>query len=118
MIMAAIIAFRYAGLSFICIGCGIVLSIPLVKNIGMVKSYIEIYEDHIEGVSIPKKIFGGLNEIYTFSLNYEEISSVSSKKNIVVLNYSGGIYEVQAKNVEQKVTNLINKQKKLSFSST
>ena len=48
-----------------------------------------------------------------FELDYDEILSTSSKKDIVIINYNGGSYEVQAYKCEQKVIKLIKHQKYL-----
>ena len=77
----------------------------------MQKSYVAMYEDRIEGLSLPKNIFGGLNEMHYFELNYNEIINVGSKNGIVVITCNGISYEVQAYKCEQKVIKLIKSQK-------
>ena len=100
-------------LMLISIGCGALLGLPIVKAVGLRKSYIEFYEDHIEGIAVPSKLFGGLNEMRSFELKYDEIITTSSKKDIVTIAYNGGNYEVQAYKSEQKVIKLIKHQKHL-----
>ena len=100
-------------LMIVSIGSGILLSIPIIKSVGLRKSYIEFYEDHIEGVAVPSKLFGGLNEMQAFDLKYDEIVTTSSKKDVVTIVYNGGSYDVQAYKCEQKVIKLIKHQKYL-----
>ena len=100
-------------LMLISIGCGVLLGVPIVKTVGLRKSYIEFYEDHVEGVTVPSKLFGGLNEMQSFELKYDEIVTISSKKDVVTIVYNGGSYGVQAYKCEQKVIKLIKQQKYL-----
>ena len=86
------------------------MCIPIGKNYGLYKSYIDLYEDHIEGTTTPNKVFGAKQSMKTFNLNYNEITHLSYKKNIVIISFGSGTYEVQAKSSEQKVINIIKQQ--------
>ena len=81
---------------------------------GLHKSFLDLYDDHIEGKTIPKKLIsfnGSSNEMQSFELKYSEITQITYKKYIVIIHFAGGEYQCQAKNVEQKVVNLIRNKK-------
>ena len=104
-------------LMLISIGSGILLSVPIVRFVGLRKSYIKFYDDRIEGVALPTKIFGGLNQMQSFELGYDEIVATGLKKDVVTIVYNGGRYDVQAYRCEQKIMKLIKLQKYLSEQS-
>ena len=111
VIFAVIFVIKHTGDTILFLGLSVLLGLIILKNIGVQKSYVAMYEDRIEGLSLPKNIFGGLNEMHYFELNYNEIINVSSKNGTVVITYNGGSYEVQAYKCEQKVIKLIKSQK-------
>lgn len=110
-IFAVIFVVKHPRFSLLFIGLGVLLGLIILKNIGMQKSYVAMYEDRIEGLTVPKNIFGRLNEMHYFELNYNEIINVSSKNGVVVITCNCGSYEVQAYKCEQKVIKLIKSQK-------
>lgn len=77
---------------------------PFTRSMQIKKSYIEIYEDHIEGVSIPDK---NNSMSCTFNLEYEQISNIEIQTGILKIYFSGGSYLVQAKDCEEKVVSYI-----------
>jgi len=73
----------------------------------MYKSFIKLYDDHVEGYAIPQTTFKSIKDMSNFSLQYKEITYVNYKKDVVIIHFKGGTYEVQAKGVEQKVIEII-----------
>ena len=112
VIMAPIIAIKYSGLTILLLLFGFLLGIPVVINVRIQQSFIDLYDDHIEGKAIPKNRLFGQHE--SFRLNYNEIGHISYKTNIVTISFNGGTYEIQAKGVEQKVIEIIKQQKILN----
>ena len=87
-----------------------IFALPLIKTIHLMRSYVVLSEDKIYGHSIPKQFLVTTDDC-DFSLKYSDVTNVATKKNIVEIYFSGGSYQVQAKAVEQKVVELINKLK-------
>ena len=96
------------------LGYACIASIILSKELGMRKSYIDLYEDHIEGKTMPEKWFGAINEMRSFQLEYTEITQVTSKTNLVCIVCLGIEYIVQAEKCEQKVIQIINEKRHLA----
>ena len=106
-------------LSIIGIGVGIVAYILLGiwkrKLAARGQSFVTLYDDHVEGKSIPKKWYGARRDMRKFQLEYSDIIHVNSKTGVVTLIFNGGEYDVQAELCEQQVVDLIMKQKKASI---
>ena len=92
----------------ITIGVGTLFALPFSKSLQAKKSYIEIYDTHIAGFSIPKRYFS--DSACTFTLDYSDITHISTQKHIVEIHFSGGSYLVQAYEAEQQVIAIIKQQ--------
>lgn len=79
---------------------------PFTRSTQIKKSYIDLYEDHIEGFSVTQSYW--TNDACSFSLTYDQILNVESQKDIVKIYFNGGNYLVQATECEAKVCEIIN----------
>ncbi len=65
-------------------------------------TYIQVFEDHIEGKGLVGDMVKNVKE--TFYLSYNQISNITTSKNIVIINAGGKTYKVMTdKDTAQKV---------------
>lgn len=89
--------------------------LPYMKSNQMKKSYIDLYEDFVTGVSIPQNSLFNAEISCTFHLGYEDILNVEIQKDIVKVYFAGGTYSVQAKGVEETVAKIIREKRNEIF---
>lgn len=93
----------------------ILVCIPVRRHLQIKKSYINIYNDHIEGLAVPEKCFT-INDASTkFFVVYKDITHTDSQQNIVKIYTVNGCYLVQAVQCEQQVIDIIKQQKELDI---
>ena len=79
------------------------LAIPFMNTLNLNRSYIELHEDKLMGKTIAKLFSTAIS----FEFSYKDIQSVTHKENIVILCVNNQTYEVQAKNCEKQVVEII-----------
>ena len=89
-----------------------ILTVLFWNELGMKKSFVELYDDKVIGMTVKKTLVKkGVTGGVTFDITYQEIQNVSYQKNVVLIQTSNQIYEVQAKGCEPKVIEIIRQQK-------
>ena len=108
-ILATIMCFTMSMYSLVFWLLMILFIIPYTRATCMKKSYIELYEDHVVGFSVPDNIFSGTAS--EFKLDYTDITHVEIQQDTVKIYFNGGSYLVQAKGEENTVNKIIQEHK-------
>lgn len=107
-VIAAVITLFY--LSFLLPIVGYFIGIRLARHIGRVKSFVELYDNHIIGLTLPKNLFLGIRGMRKFELSYADITHVEQSRDVVIIYAHGNKYKVSAKQCEQQVMDIIKQQ--------
>ncbi len=89
--------------------CGLSIINPTLRALAEAGSYVNVYENIIEGVAIPEKKIKSPKDLITFSLPYNEVTHLKSVGNTnLIIHTENRRYIVQANTVVSKVYDLIN----------
>ena len=89
--------------------CFIMCAFPLMKIISYPKTYIDIFDDHVEGMGLTP----GLNsKVLNFNAKIDQISSVSNENGIITIIVGVSTFKIlTTREIAPKVLNTINSTK-------